>query len=106
MDVASASCSSRSHPTAAFVVERKLIKEDGELRLCTEGSLLFHRSVWMGMQARRRGGEKTDEMRARTQACTHARTLTLEAAFPFKKSHPTQIRRAHAGSAAAEGEHC
>lgn len=54
----------------------------------------------------KRGGGETDEMRARTQACTHARTLTLEAAFPFKKSHPTQIRRAHAGSAAAEGEHC
>lgn len=47
---------------------------------------------------------KTEEMHARVRA--HARTLTLEAAFPFKKSHPTQIRRAHAGSAAAEGEHC
>lgn len=72
--------------------------------MCTEGSLLSHRGVWMGVQTRRRtrrrGGEKTDEM------CGHACTLTLEAAFPFKKSHPTQIRRAHAGSAAAEGEHC
>lgn len=57
-----------------------------------------------GRRTRRRGGEKTDEMGARAR--THARTLTLEAAFPFKKSHPTQIRRAHAGSAAAEGEHC
>lgn len=48
------------------------------------------------------------ERRLMKCTCTHARarTLTLEAAFPFKKSHPTQIRRAHAGSAAAEGEHC